>query len=91
MKRFHKMKKIIEKRCVVCGKIFLKYARYKERGKVVPRRGYSTDRPRLRPILCITCSRECSKSYIRISTHIRYKNARRIKINSFKCNLSKIK
>ena len=64
-----KMKKILEKKCIICEKKFLKRALKKERGEIVNMLYHK--RELIRPSSCISCSNKCSKIYRRVSDFIK--------------------
>jgi|TARA_Y100000296_G_C5137714_1_gene239155 hypothetical protein len=58
------MDRIIERKCIICKKEFLKRANTRDRGKVFrTSRGYKWKRI-IRPKMSYTCTQECSKSYL---------------------------
>jgi|TARA_R100001244_G_C5121582_1_gene123635 hypothetical protein len=57
------MDKIIERKCIICNREFLKRANRKDRGKVFKTHKENKWRRVIRPKMSYTCSRECSKAY----------------------------
>ena len=57
------MDKIIERKCIICNREFLKRANIRDRGKLFKRHKGNKWNRVIRPKRSYTCNRECSKAY----------------------------
>jgi hypothetical protein len=57
------MDRIIERKCIICKREFLKRAYRRDRGKVVRTNKANKWGRVIRPKMSYTCSKECSQSY----------------------------
>ena len=58
------MDRIIERKCIICKREFLKRANARDRGKIFRRHKGNKWSRVIRPKMSYTCTKECSKIYI---------------------------
>lgn len=62
------MREILIKKCIICDNNYFKYAYHREKGVRI--KNLSLKYKSIRSRLSLTCSKECSKKYIKIIKNI---------------------
>ena len=73
------MDRIIERKCIICKREFLKRANIRDRGKVVRTNKANKWGRVIRPKMSYNCSKECSNKYINAITWYRQRGSKLIK------------